>query len=72
MIDMQLVEEKTIIYIKYFNAYTDIIVLIDSGARKSIMTSRWLEEYLRDGKVSNEDVKYGVVQEGLDWGKQYM
>ena len=33
------------------------MMLIDSGASKSIVTSGWLKVYLRDAKISKEDVK---------------
>ena len=35
------------------------MILIYSGAPKSIVSSRWLEGYLRDVKVSNEDIEKG-------------
>ena len=33
------------------------VMLIDSGAPKSIVSSRWIEGYLKDAKVDKEDVK---------------
>ena len=45
--------------LKYMNAEAKGMMLIDSGAPKSIVSSRWLEGYLRDVKVSNEDIKKG-------------
>ena len=50
-------EEEIVIDIKYVNAGAERMMLIDSGAPKFIVSSRWLEGYLRDAKVSDEDVK---------------
>ena len=57
LIDTQFVEEEIVIDVKYVNAGADRMMLIDSGAPKSIVSSRWFEGYLRDAKVSEEDVK---------------
>ena len=45
----------------YVNAGAKRKMLIDSGAPKSIVSSRWFEEYLRNAKVSKEDVKKNVL-----------
>ena len=57
LIDTQFVEEKIVIDVKYVKAGADRMMLIDSGAPKSIVSSRWFEGYLKDAKVSGADVK---------------
>ena len=71
LIGTQFVEEEIVIDVKYVNSGAENMIWIDSGAPKSIISSRWLEGYLRDAKISKEYVKKRIVQEDLEWGKQY-
>ena len=50
-------EEEIIIDVKYVSAGSEKMMFVDSGAPLSIVSSRWLEGYLRVAKGSNEDVK---------------
>ena len=56
-INTQYVDEKIVIDVKYVNEGQEILMLIDSGAPKSIVSSRWFEGYLKDTKVEENDVK---------------
>ena len=67
LIRTKFVEEEIIINVKYINARAERMMLIDSGAPKSIVSKKWLEGYLQDAKVSEE-----VVQGGSDLGKECM
>ena len=69
LVNTQFVEEEIIVDVRYVNARAERMMLIDSGAPKSIVSSRWLEGYLRDGKVSNEDVKKGTCARRFRLGK---
>ena len=51
------VEEEIVIDVKYVNAGVGRMMLIDSGTPKSISCLIWLKGYLRDAKVSKEEVK---------------
>ena len=57
LINTQFVEEEIVIDVKYVNDGTDRMMLIDNGAPKLIVSSRWLNGYLQDAKVSEEDNK---------------
>ena len=57
LINTQFVEEEIVIDVKYVNEGTDRMMLIDNGALKSIVSYRWLNGYLKNAKVSEEDVK---------------
>ena len=69
LIDTQFVEEEIVIDVKYINAGADRIMLIDSGASKSIMSSKLFESYLKDAKVSGEEVKKKKCGRRLRMGK---
>ena len=56
-INTQYVEEEIVIDVKYVNEGQERVMLIDSGAPKSIVSSRWFEGYLKDAKVDEKDVK---------------
>ena len=57
LISTQFVEEEIVIDVKYVNEGQVRVMFIDSGAPKSIVSSRWLEGYLKDAKVDEENVK---------------
>ena len=67
--DTQFVEEEIVIDVKYVNAGEERMMLIDSGAPKSIMSSRWFEGYLRDAEVNGEDVKKKSCVQRFRMGK---
>ena len=55
LISTEFVEEDIVIDVKYVIAEAEKMILIDSGAPKSILSSKWLDEYLKDAKVSKEE-----------------
>ena len=63
-------EEEIVIDIKYVNSGAEWMILIDSGTPKSIVSSRWLNGYLRDAKVSDEDVKRTSCARHFKLGKR--
>ena len=69
LINTQFVKEEIVIDIKYVNAGAERMMLIDSGAPKSIVSSRWLDGYLKDAKVSDEDVKKRSCARRIRLGK---
>jgi len=44
-------------------------MLIENGAPKSIVNSRWFEGYLKDAKVDTEDVKRKDCTKRFKMGK---
>ena len=54
-VNTQFVEEEVIVHVKFMNAGAPRIMLIDSGAPKSIVSKEWIAGYLKDVKVSEED-----------------
>ena len=57
LVDTQFVEEEFIIDVKYVNTGAKKMILIDSDAPKSIVSSKWLEEYLREVKVNGDEAR---------------
>ena len=56
-INTQYVEEEIVIDVKYVNKGQERMMLIDSSAPKSIVSSRWFKGYLKDAKVDEESMK---------------
>ena len=56
-VNTQFVEEEVIVDVKYVNAGAPRMMLIDSGDPKSLVSKEWIEGYLKDMKVGEEDVK---------------
>ena len=56
-VNTQFVEEEVIVDVKFMNAGAPRMMLIDSGAPKSVVSKEWIEGYLKDVKVSEEDIK---------------
>ena len=46
-----------IVDVKFVNAGAPRMMLIDSGAPKSVVSTEWIEGYLKDVKVSEEEIK---------------
>ena len=46
LVSAQFIEEEFVIDVKYVNAGAERMMLIDSGAPKSIVSKKWLAEYL--------------------------
>ena len=56
-INTQFVEEEVIVDVKFMNAGAPRMMLIDSWAPKSVVSKEWIEGYLKDVKVSEEEIK---------------
>ena len=56
-INTQYVEEEILINMNYVSKGQERMMLIDSSAPRSIVSSRWFEGYLKDSKVDEKDVK---------------
>ena len=56
-INTQYVEEEIFINVNYVNDGQERMMLMDSGAPKSIVSFRWFEGHLKDAKVDEKDVK---------------
>ena len=46
-----------IVDVKFMNAGTPRMMLIDSGAPKSVVSKEWIEGYLKDMKVSEDEIE---------------
>ena len=57
LMSTQFVEEEFVIDFKYVNAGAERMMLIDSGAPKSIVSKKWFAEYLREAKVNEDEIK---------------
>ena len=57
VINGHFVEEEVIVDVKYMNAGAPRIMLIDSGAPKSVVSKEWIEGYLKDMKVDESEIE---------------
>ena len=57
MVNTQFVEEEIIIDVKYMEKNVDNMMIIDSGAPVSIVSAAWFDEYVKDAKVDNDEIK---------------
>ena len=59
IISPKFVEEEIVIDVKYVENGNEIehMMVIDSGAPVSLVSSAWLKQYMKDAKVDNEEVK---------------
>ena len=69
LISTQFVEKEIVIHVKYVNNGTDRTMLLENVAPKLIVSSRWLNGYLKDAKVSEEDVKKKACARKFRMGK---
>ena len=56
-VNTQFVEEEVIVDVKYVNAGAPRMMLIDSGAPKSVVSKEWIEGYLKDMKVCEDEIE---------------
>ena len=56
-INTKYVEEEIFIDVKYVEKEIENMMIIDSGAPVSLMSSAWFRNYLREAKVDNEEVQ---------------
>ena len=57
VINGHFVEEEVIVDVKYMNAGVPRMMLIDSGAPKSVVSKEWIEGYLKNMKVSEDEIE---------------
>ena len=57
LINNHFVEEEVIVDVKYMNARAPRMMLIDSGAPKSVVSKEWIEGYLKDMKVDESEIE---------------
>ena len=57
VINGHFVEEDVIVDVKYINAGAPRMMLIDSGAPKSVVSKEWIEGYLKDMKVDESEIE---------------
>ena len=59
IISPKFVEEEIVIDVKYVENDNEIehMMVIDSGAPVSLVSSDWLKQYLKEAKVDNKEVK---------------
>ena len=69
VISTQFVEEEIAIDVKFVNDGSDRMMLIDNGAPRSIVSSKWFNSYLQDAKVSEEEVKKRACARKFRMGK---
>ena len=56
-VNTQFVEEEVIVAVKFMNAGAPRIMLIDSGDPKSVVSKEGIEGYLKDMKVSEDEIQ---------------
>ena len=57
LVNTQFVEEEMIVDVKIMNAGAPRMILMDSGAPKSVVSKEWIEGYLKDMKVSEDEIQ---------------
>ena len=55
-ISTQYVEEEIVINVKYVEKEIENMMVIDSGAPVSLMSSTWFQNYLKESKVDNKEI----------------
>ena len=56
-INTKFIKEEIVIDVKYVEKDTESMIVIDSGAPVSLVSSTWLENYLKEAKVDDEEVE---------------
>ena len=51
------VEEEVVIDVNYMNDGAARMMLVDCGAPKSVVSTRWIEGYLKDMKVDESEIE---------------
>ena len=57
VINGHFVEEDVIVDVKFLNAGASRMMLIDSGAPKSVVSREWIEGYLKDMKADESEIE---------------
>ena len=68
-INTKYVEEEIVIDIKYIEKDIDNMMIIDSGAPVSLMSSDWFGNYLKEAKIDEEEVKKSKSSRRFRLGK---
>ena len=65
------VEEEVVIDVNLINDGKARMMLVDCGAPKSVVSRKWIEGYLRDMKVDEEEMRMKSYYRNLEWEKQH-
>ena len=57
LMNTQFVEEELTVDVMYVNEGAPKMMLLDSGAPKSVVSKEWIESYLKDMDVKEEEIK---------------
>jgi len=68
-INTKFVEEEIVIDVKYVEKDIENMMIIDSGAPVSLMSSAWFNNYLKEAKVDNEEVQKSSSNRRFRLGK---
>ena len=68
-INTKFVEEEIFIDVKYVEKEIENTMIIDSGAPVSLMSSEWFNNYIKEAKVDNEQIKKSSSRRPFRLGK---
>merc|ERR1712105_567058 len=68
-INTKFVEEEIFIDVKYVEKEIENTMIIDSGAPVSLMSSNWFNNYIKEAKVDNEQIKKSSSNRRFRLGK---
>ena len=68
-INTKFVEEEIFIDVKYVEKEIENTMIIDSGAPVSLMSSMWFNNYIKEAKVDNEQIKKSSSNRRFRLGK---
>merc|ERR1712074_297498 len=69
-INTKFVEEEIFIDVKYVEKEIENTMIIDSGAPVSLMSSNWFNNYIKEAKVDNEQIKKSSSNRRFRLGKK--
>merc|ERR1712105_201737 len=68
-INTKFMEEEIFIDVKYMEKEIENTMIIDSGAPVSLMSSTWFDNYTKEAKVDNEQIKKSSSNRRFRLGK---
>ena len=68
-ISTKYVEEEIFIDVKYVEKEIENVMIVDSGAPVSLMSSAWLSNYLKEAKVDHKEVEKSSSNRRFRLGK---
>ena len=68
-INTKFVEEEIVIDVKYVEKEINKMMIIDSGAPVSLMSSTWFNNYIKEAKVDEEEIKKSSSNRRFRLGK---